>query len=73
MGLASFNRARREQAKKLAKENGGVKSKQVQVDTGPKEGSKDWLKIQLKELGAEYPSDAKKDELQVLLDEALGA
>lgn len=70
MGLAAFNRMRREQAEREAK----AKQEADQSTEKPKSPNDDLTVPQIKEkleaLNIEFAKSAKKDELLALLDEA---
>lgn len=74
MGLAAFNRMRREQAEREAKAKQEAAQEADQSIEKPKSPNNDLTVAQIKEklgvLNIEFGKSAKKDELLALLDEA---
>ena len=74
MGLAAFNRMRREQAEREAKAKQEVQEQFEQTVNTSKSPNDDLTVPQIKEkleaLNIEFNAKAKKDELLALLDEA---
>ncbi|KLT73258.1 hypothetical protein PL75_03260 [Neisseria arctica] len=66
MGLAAFNRMRREQAEAKEREQA-----ELQTELQPVPKTVEELKAALVELGVEVPDGAKKAELQALYADAM--